>query len=343
MPEYTHTHTHGKLSNNRIQWIDIAKGLGIILIILGHTSNNAILSKYIYCFHVPLFFLISGYLYTKRDNLIKRKTKSLLLPYCIFSILSFGYWLIERMFREQEISSLKVFANIFIAQGPSEKFIYNAALWFLPCLFITEILFDIIYKKTTKNSRFLIIFATSILGYVYPKITTIRLPFCIDVAMTALMFYYIGFLFKQVESKMIFNKKIINILIIILGIIGIFAYSCTQQSTDMLRLDYGMNYLMFYLIGCLGSYIVYTTSKEININYITWIGRNSLYFMCLHEPVKRIIIKIYSTILKISTDDARGNVIHIILMTIITTLIVSILVVILNKILEFIEKKAKKA
>lgn len=44
------------MSNERIKWIDIAKGLGIYFIVFGHISPSSAISKYIYSFHVPLFF-----------------------------------------------------------------------------------------------------------------------------------------------------------------------------------------------------------------------------------------------------------------------------------------------
>lgn len=46
-------------SNRRIEWIDIAKGIGILLVILGHTIALKY-SKVLYTFHMPLFFLLSG-------------------------------------------------------------------------------------------------------------------------------------------------------------------------------------------------------------------------------------------------------------------------------------------
>ena len=46
------------MSHKRLQWIDVAKGIGIILMVLGHTSIPQMLSNFIWAFHMPLFFLI---------------------------------------------------------------------------------------------------------------------------------------------------------------------------------------------------------------------------------------------------------------------------------------------
>lgn len=48
--------------SKRVSWIDIAKGLGIIFVVMGH-SDNPVAQKYFFWFHMPLFFIISGYLF----------------------------------------------------------------------------------------------------------------------------------------------------------------------------------------------------------------------------------------------------------------------------------------
>lgn len=46
----------------RIRYIDVARGLGIFLVIIGHLNTNEILHNTIYSFHMPFFFFLSGYL-----------------------------------------------------------------------------------------------------------------------------------------------------------------------------------------------------------------------------------------------------------------------------------------
>lgn len=77
----------------RIHWIDLLKGLGIFFVILGHTIKNNDLYVWIYSFHMPLFFFISGYLTEPRNSIkdynqyIWKKCKNLLFPFFIFRIL----------------------------------------------------------------------------------------------------------------------------------------------------------------------------------------------------------------------------------------------------------------
>lgn len=69
---------------NRIEWIDTAKGLGLIFVILGHLHTPYI-SSWVYLFHMPLFFFLSGVTfsggkYTFKQFIVKR-LKTLVIPY----------------------------------------------------------------------------------------------------------------------------------------------------------------------------------------------------------------------------------------------------------------------
>ena len=48
------------MSQNRNRWLDIAKGIAIILMVAGHTPIPSVMSHFIYAFHMPLFFISSG-------------------------------------------------------------------------------------------------------------------------------------------------------------------------------------------------------------------------------------------------------------------------------------------
>ena len=87
-------------ARGRVSWIDAAKGLGIILIVLGHIASvesPSLLYVYIYAFHVPLFFFISGLtLKPERDpfgTMLKGKLRSLLLPYLCYALLGYGFYI----------------------------------------------------------------------------------------------------------------------------------------------------------------------------------------------------------------------------------------------------------
>ena len=56
------------LVSKRELWIDILRGIGILLVVLGHT--NPPFKRIIYSFHIPLFFILSGFLWNDRRKWI---------------------------------------------------------------------------------------------------------------------------------------------------------------------------------------------------------------------------------------------------------------------------------
>ena len=69
----------------RISYIDVAKGISMICIILGHLNCHAI-NRVVFPFHVPVFFLITGYFTDRESGLrdfVKKKARTLLVPYFV--------------------------------------------------------------------------------------------------------------------------------------------------------------------------------------------------------------------------------------------------------------------
>lgn len=108
----------------REPWIDVLKGIGVILVVIGHISLDNGISNWIYTFHMPMFFALSGYLWSRsakntgiKEFLLKR-IKTILWPFILFRILLVVYWIVvESHFRSLDL-------------GP---------IWFLIVLFVVEI------------------------------------------------------------------------------------------------------------------------------------------------------------------------------------------------------------
>lgn len=140
------------MEKKRIYYLDIAKGIGVILMILGHVPDLSMPSRrFVTSFHMPLFFVISGMIIcaTEEDarngrEIFKRKFCSIMLPYFIFSVLSLlleifctgvlknGTW---EVFREH------LFATVCLSGA--------SVFWFLPALFFGEIIFLWVRKKSS--------------------------------------------------------------------------------------------------------------------------------------------------------------------------------------------------
>ena len=103
----------------RKQWIDTLKAVAIFLVVCGHYVHTPVVKAFIYSFHMHLFFMISGFLYHKKDTfgkLVIKKAKTLLVPYLIFSLIGYGFFLLRRRFGDNpDLSAdvLQKFVGIF--------------------------------------------------------------------------------------------------------------------------------------------------------------------------------------------------------------------------------------
>lgn len=140
------------MSQKRLEYIDILKGIGITLVVLGHVTTNSDLYHFIYAFHMPLFFIVSGMFLRDKPQFIKSQAKSLLIPYLSFGLLTFVYWwLVESRFRElpEDNTMWSQFINLLF---PTEMQHCNVVLWFLPCLFLACVICNSLNKWITSRA-----------------------------------------------------------------------------------------------------------------------------------------------------------------------------------------------
>lgn len=126
----------------------ILSALAIIMVVAGHLGYNIMtvgdLFPY-YSFHVPLFMFISGYFYKESEEnhpfiYIKKKIRRLLVPYLIWNLIyGFVAWVMRMagFYMGDGISLRTLFIEPFMS---GYQFIYNYAAWFVPVLFVVEVL-----------------------------------------------------------------------------------------------------------------------------------------------------------------------------------------------------------
>ena len=177
----------------RVKFIDTAKGIGIILMVLCHTGfTNARSIQIIYAFHMPLFFIISGYLTYGRDKhkplkqFCRKKLYQLIVPFLLFAIILCFY--------ENGIKGW-----VYILYGSRNALsIANTftPLWFLPCFFVSAMLYNIIERIGNRIVSTIIVIATGMVGFILPRTImqgiTLGLPLSIDVAMVGVLLMLIG-------------------------------------------------------------------------------------------------------------------------------------------------------
>ena len=137
----------------RIEWVDMLKGFGIILVMLGHASFPESLRIELYTFHMPLFFFMSGYVfsikkYSNFKDFLIYKAKTLLLPLMVFSIFmtiaNTIFDIVNNIGYSNVIINLKnnIFDIIFQARGIT----IVSALWFIGCIFFCQVIFYLLLE-----------------------------------------------------------------------------------------------------------------------------------------------------------------------------------------------------
>lgn len=177
-------------NTNRNQWMDVAKGSTIILMILGHASIPDVLSRFIYSFHMPLFFIASGWLTNWGKNTVReffiKKVKSLVIPFITYSII--------------------VLIIISLQSGGAKFFIQwltkgweGYALWFIPVLFISLLLVKGIKSISKSWFQVAICICLLITGMLL-KCFKITLPWSMSVVPYASVMIIIGSYLKNFHS-----------------------------------------------------------------------------------------------------------------------------------------------
>jgi fucose 4-O-acetylase-like acetyltransferase len=274
--------------HGRIGWVDTIKVFAIFTVFLGHKTDCAALETIIYSFHIPLFFWVSGYVFNLKKHpdfrsFLRRRFRTLMVPYFVFAALSFAFWLVV-------VHSLSVRGNVFsidpwppfagifygVGSGPWHPPM-DVALWFLPCLFITDIYFWFINRHLDNpKTRIAALCLFCIAGLLWSRAMPFRLPWSADVALCAVIFYTAGYYTGRNDSflsRVAFPWKATAIAL--LGALNILL-ALANGKADMNYNFYG-NALLFFGAAFSGIYFWYLVIRGTrNFRFISYLGGNTI-------------------------------------------------------------------
>jgi len=145
-------------TGKRILWIDYAKSICIYLVLLGHAHASQPVTDFIYTFHMPLFFFLSGCLFSfeKHPNFKEfaiKRFKGLMVPYLWINLITYLFWLFAgRNFGEDATISTTWYSPIIgILLGYSKQMIHNTHVVFHLSLFLGNILLPPIQTVTKEK------------------------------------------------------------------------------------------------------------------------------------------------------------------------------------------------
>lgn len=287
-----------QLYKKRIEFLDIAKGIAVLLMVIGHTRNIPVeLREFIFSFHMPVFFVMSGYTFKTKSfkAVLTSSFTRLLLPYFVTCLIMLAIYLIRCRLKVNTLFFVNNYYDLratlisyFYGNCKTHKFIIKIPgieyIWFLNCLFCVRLLFNCISRLNICLSGLVCAVCTG-LGILISKY--VWLPFNFDIALTALIFVYAGYLLRK------FDFVNIPFYLLIIFICGWLLYIPFGHIEMAVR-----EYPVMSVISALCGSIVFLRIclelekyKHINV-FFTFFGKLSLILLCCHN-IESYIFSLY--------------------------------------------------
>ncbi len=301
------------MSQTNNKQITIAKAIGIILVVIGHAQNNDFLHNFIYLFHMPLFFFLSGYFFKpkyvedKRTFIVKR-IKGLYWPFVkwglIFLVLHNVFYhlnIYNSIYGYHGKVSVIYSTNDFITKGLNTLKLAHyeqllGAYWFLHDLFFVSIiglfyfsLSNRIFSHKVASTIGIIVFLVLALVFSY---LNFHLPFSINAkVLLGVSIYWLGFYFHTfIEHKISYSVWGLSVALIILVVCASYlpTYSMRAERMDI---------VFYFIISSIGIYFTMNLSYYIlkisNNNILEYIGNNTLDILTFHFLAFKIVSYLY--------------------------------------------------
>ncbi len=276
----------------RKQYFDIAKGIGIILVIMGHIEYVPLfIRQYIVTFHMPLFFVIGGMLIfvtgesqKPLKTLIIKKLKRIMLPYAVFSVIYPLIGMFYYIYTGYSVgeSAKTLIPNLLIGLSGTGM----SVLWFLPSLFFGELIV-LGFIKLHRKILFEIIFLLALtgiwgLGFICEPMSLFiwRTLFCSLMILAGFLIYPLVERFRSLPYVLLICSVIYFVILYYTGL-----------ANDIVDLHFMVlgNKLLYFLNAMLGStatiflsvFLEKLAIKPLN-SFFTFYGRNSLFVMITH-------------------------------------------------------------
>ena len=288
-------------TNERLDFVDIMKGLGIMCVILGHLlQKDTGLKSCIYFFHMPLFFFAYGLVAKSMrvSELLKKRAWGILVPFLFWGIAFTGITI------DKGLAFLFYGSNESILRSGS-----NGMLWFLVSLFFGSVIANAVLAigkdKTLQilirtAAAALLLLASMGLFCFHDKVIykgkVLGLPFGLDVTLLAASFILIGAAAR--DGLVPLAKKMNGYLTAIIGIVLFCGFLTLGYLTNRIENNYPSmavyrlgNALIYWVVAigaCAGLMLFSVGISEVlgrGLAWLTWIGRNTLVIFLMHRTI----------------------------------------------------------
>lgn len=281
-------------------WIDTLRFIAIVLMVIGHSGAPTIITNFIYGFHMPLFFVLSGFLYNDCKwrqrgwhSFIKSRFNSYIIPYILWGIVNL---IVNALY---ELSHTPNILGWLFSQGKHLFWlIYSfggvsnlpncTPLWFLPCLFISSLMLFGLMRMSTPRIRATILMCAVFFVIAETSVVWFRLPWHIEAAVLGCFFMYLGGILKTVHIKL----KWILITIVV-------SSACVLLNGRVDLQSYTFGNPLLYLLGSIGlSCTILLAARDINYQNTMLIrlggGKNTIIFIALNYVINTYVRLVFN-------------------------------------------------
>jgi len=263
----------------RLEYVDIAKGIGIVLVVCSHSDALGLMWLMMGMF-VPIFYFCSGYTFSIKGTLVecmRKRFRKLFIPYLFFNLLlfcAFIHFSVREIFgvlySRYSLYPLDVTPNIkFLTSG-------NYPMWFLTSMIVSYFFFYLLVYFDKYKYWLLLIYV--ILTVALEKLP-ILLPWSLDTAFLTALFMYAGMV---VRSRDYISAKWWQVGLVLSVYIGLhWVGGDINLSVRM----YGTSVFVYFIIGCLGSFVVLWGARFLEGTIVgrlfLTLGQHSLTIFCI--------------------------------------------------------------
>jgi fucose 4-O-acetylase-like acetyltransferase len=269
--------------------LDVGKGIAILAVIIGHIATP--LSAFIYLWHIPFFFILSGYTLSTTKPLPSffwKQTKSLLFPFFLFGVLGICAELLKRRllpnytYIHQQLPLSEYFLGLLWEMSIEDLPHYGFVLWFLAALFWAKSITFFLLKHKSSQFQLALVILCFLAGIRWSE-----LPLGLSTGLLGVWWVWIGTRFSQYQAKLVFSRLHALVFFILMLVTTTIA---SQQFSLNIAYRNVPEPLLTLLISSLFSLslLIVLKSWQFNISVLSWIGQHSLFLLIVHPYVNNV-------------------------------------------------------
>jgi hypothetical protein len=276
----------------RINWIDWVKAFCMTVVVFCHLpqQEDTFYLQYLASVILSSFFFVSGYLkkpILSQKESLKKYGFSLLIPYLLYNVIYYPYWLAKFYIEHGSISmadSLKPIIGTLLLQLNSDfSCELNGVTWFLPALFLMHWITDICHRHHYEKTIMFILTVISIILYGANKYYHFAPYITFHGFVRSLCFFFMGYLFQQADylKSLCFRKDLSIGIVTLLLSLGFFYWHIHEDR-------FVLHITLFYVVNLLSVYgIIYLCRSldSLHIRVITLISIGTMLIFGIHRMI----------------------------------------------------------